>query len=241
MQNRLPRARLLRLPFASLSILLLRAASATDGYLSDGVGAKTVGQAGVAIAWAQDALSAASNPAGTALVGNRVNLDVGWFIPSRSADIVGNAFGPNATYSGNGEKNFFIPSLGHSTRIADALSAGVAVYGNGTPNTQYDVNPHSRFGATGAAFARPSSRIISPSARRGAHRPAGSSAPSLRTLRKRRWAAADRFRRACLPEASAVARQTCISGSSSLAFPMPGGCRARATRMRSHAVCAREP
>lgn len=152
-------------PFLLLSALILAplAASATDGYFSDGVGAKTEGLAGVAIAWAQDSLAAASNPAGTALVGKRVDLGVDWFVPRRSADIVGNAFGQDATYGGDGKKNFFIPSLGYAAPLTDALSAGISVYGNGGLNTQYDVNPYGRFGATGAAGVNLEQLFVTPS------------------------------------------------------------------------------
>jgi hypothetical protein len=44
-------------------------ANATNGYFSHGYGAKSQGMAGVGIALPQDALAAATNPAGTALVG----------------------------------------------------------------------------------------------------------------------------------------------------------------------------
>ncbi|GEM_PF-5523245 len=42
------------------------AAHATNGYFSHGSGAQGLGQAGVGIAWGQDALSAATDPANTA-------------------------------------------------------------------------------------------------------------------------------------------------------------------------------
>ena len=49
-------------------------AHAKDGYFSHGLGIKSEGIAGVGIAFPQDSLAAATNPAGTALVGNRVDL-----------------------------------------------------------------------------------------------------------------------------------------------------------------------
>jgi long-chain fatty acid transport protein len=144
-------------------VLAPLAAGATNGYFLDGYGAKAEGQAGVGIAWAQDALAAASNPAGTALVGDRVDLGVVWFAPRRSADIVGNAFGADASYNGDGKKNFFLPEFGYSRQLSSTLGAGVAVYGNGGLNTQYAANPYARFGATGTAGVDLEQVFVSPS------------------------------------------------------------------------------
>jgi long-chain fatty acid transport protein len=139
------------------------AAHATNGYLLDGYGAKAEGQAGVGIAWSQDALAAATNPAGTGLVGDRVDLGLVWFAPRRSADITGNNFGADASYSGDGKKNFFLPEFGWSHQLSSTLGAGIAVYGNGGLNTQYAVNPYGRFGATGTAGVDLQQLFVSPS------------------------------------------------------------------------------
>lgn len=151
-------------PLAFLLVCLAPlTAHATNGYFLDGYGAKAEGQAGVGIAWSQDALAAATNPAGTALVGDRVDLGVVWFAPRRSADIKGNAFGADAHYDGDGKKNFFLPEFGWSHRYSGTLAAGVAVYGNGGLNTQYAVNPYGRFGATGTAGVDLEQLFVSPS------------------------------------------------------------------------------
>ncbi|MBV8500306.1 MAG: outer membrane protein transport protein [Paucibacter sp.] len=136
---------------------------ATDGYFSQGFGVKAQGQAGVALAWSQDALAAASNPAGTLDVGDRIDLGLTWFSPKRSAQIEGNAFGADASYSGNGKRNFWLPEFGYSKRLSDDLAWGVAVYGNGGMNTDYPANPYSRFGATGAAGVNLEQLFVSPS------------------------------------------------------------------------------
>lgn len=152
-----------RAAIALATALLPLAASATNGYFSHGYGAQGEGQAGVAIAWAQDSLAAATNPAGTADVGNRVDVGVDWFSPRRSAEIVGNAFGADATYSGDGKKNFFLPALGYTHQLSDSLSAGVALYGNGGLNTTYHDNPYGRFGATGTAGVNLEQLFVTPS------------------------------------------------------------------------------
>lgn len=138
-------------------------AQATNGYFSHGYGARAQGQAGVGIAWSQDALAAATNPAGTALVGDRVDLGLNWFVPRRSAEIRGNAFGADDSFDGDGKKNFFIPELGYTTQLSSTLGAGIAVFGNGGLNTEYRDSPYGRFGATGTAGVNLEQLFISPS------------------------------------------------------------------------------
>lgn len=139
------------------------AGHATNGYFSHGYGAKAQGQAGVGIAWGQDALAAATNPANTALVGDRADLGLNAFTPRRSADIVGNAFGADTHSSGNGKKNFFIPEAGITRQLSGDLAVGLAAYGNGGLNTEYASNPYARFGATGKAGVNLEQLFITPS------------------------------------------------------------------------------
>jgi long-chain fatty acid transport protein len=138
-------------------------ANATNGYFSHGYGAKSQGMAGVGIALPQDALAAATNPAGTALVGNRYDFGLTVFAPSRSTDIIGNNFGADASYSGNDTSTFLIPDFGYTRQINPDLAVGVAVYGNGGMNTDYGQNPYARFGATGSAGVNLEQLFISPS------------------------------------------------------------------------------
>lgn len=152
---------------ASVRVALLLSVSlsahATNGYFAHGIGIKALGQAGVGIAWSQDALAAATNPAGTALVGDRTDVGLTWFAPRRSAEIVGNAFRPDQQFSGNGDKNFFIPEFGYSKQLSPTIGAGVAVYGNGGMNTRYRDNPYGRFGATGTAGVNLEQLFVTPS------------------------------------------------------------------------------
>lgn len=138
------------------------AAHATNGYFAHGYGVNAEGVAGVAIALPQDSLAAASNPAGIAWVGTRLDAGLNWFSPSRGADIQGNGAGFNGSYDGNGRKNFFIPEFGYARRLNDQLSVGVAVYGNGGMNTQYNSNPFAAVGATGSAGVNLEQLFISP-------------------------------------------------------------------------------
>jgi len=123
-------------------------AHATNGYFSHGYGMKAKGMAGVGIALPQDSLAAATNPAGIAMVGNRLDVGVDWFKPNRNTELT-TAMGPLAgTYSGNGDSSFLIPEFGYNRSIDADSAFGVAVYGNGGMNTKYtDFNTR-----TGGAF-----------------------------------------------------------------------------------------
>lgn len=147
----------------TIAALVAAQASATNGYFSHGYGSKAEGIAGVAVALPQDALAAASNPAGTAAVGERADLGLTVFLPRRSAAIVGNAFGADAAYEGNGKSSFFIPDFGWTKALSPATAAGIAVYGNGGMNTDYSANPYARFGASGSAGVNLEQLFITPS------------------------------------------------------------------------------
>ena len=123
---------------------------ATDGYFSAGYGVKSQGIGGVGIALPQDGLAAASNPAGTAFVGDRIDLGLSWFAPKRSTEIVGNAVpGADGSYDGNQTKNFYLPEFGYAKQLNSSTAVGVAVYGNGGMDTDYGKNPYGAFGGTG--------------------------------------------------------------------------------------------
>ena len=112
-------------------------AFATNGYFSHGYGIKSKGMAGVGIAYGQDALAAATNPANMVLVGSRWDVGLDYFRPQRETTIVGNGAGANGTYDGNDTENFFIPEFGYNQMLNPNMSVGVSVYGNGGMNTDY--------------------------------------------------------------------------------------------------------
>ncbi|HIV70902.1 MAG TPA: outer membrane protein transport protein [Candidatus Aquabacterium excrementipullorum] len=142
-------------------------AQATNGYFAHGYGIQSEGIAGVGIALPQDSLAAATNPAGTAFVGSRLDIGLNYFEPSRSARIEGNNLGPfgslDGEYSGNGKRRFFIPEFGYTRVLSPTLSAGLAVYGNGGMNTRYEQNPFSALGASGRAGVNLEQLFVSPS------------------------------------------------------------------------------
>ncbi len=119
-------------------------ALATNGYFSHGYGMKAKGMAGVGIALPQDALAAATNPAGMAFVGDRLDVGVDWFRPTRDSEIVsplGVIPGLTGDFNGNGKKNFFMPEFGYNKMLGWNMALGISVYGNGGMNTTYDNGP----------------------------------------------------------------------------------------------------
>jgi len=128
----------MKMRFLVLTLLLAVRTFATDGYFSTGYGVKQQGQGGAGIAFPQDSLAAATNPAGMVLVGDDFDFGVTWFRPIRSGSITGNALlGPDAYFDASRRKNFFIPELGYNHLLNPKLSLGVSIYGNGGMNTAY--------------------------------------------------------------------------------------------------------
>jgi long-chain fatty acid transport protein len=141
----------------ALAGIALPAAHATDGYFQPGFSVKANGMGGVGIALPQDALAAATNPAGMALIGNRVDGGLSLFRPDREAKING------TTYSGNDQQNFIIPEIGANYMINPTMSAGVSLYGNGGMNSGYSNIGGSMTGLANGAGVDLQQMFISPS------------------------------------------------------------------------------
>lgn len=144
-------------------------AHATNGYMPIGYGQQNEGMGGASIALPLDSIAAANNPAGMAMVGDRADVGLTWFRPSRHAEIAGNkctfAYAGctlDGNYDGNGRSNFFIPSLGYNKMISANNSLGVSIFGNGGMNTQYNNNPFGALGSTGNAGINLSQLFIVP-------------------------------------------------------------------------------
>lgn len=120
-------------------------AFATNGYFSHGYGIKAKSMGGVGIALPQDSLAAASNPAGMAMVGDRMDFGLDLFSPIRTATWTGTGANPmNNTYMGvtasdykSGKNLFAVPEFGYNKMLGWDMAVGVAVYGNGGMNTDY--------------------------------------------------------------------------------------------------------
>lgn len=132
-----------------LTVLLCGTAFATDGYFSTGYGIKQLGQGGAGVAFPQDSLAAATNPAGMVFVGDRFDLGMTFFRPIRSGSITDSAAPVNGLYDASRHKNYFIPELGFNHLFSPRLSLGVSIFGNGGMNTSY-TTPVPLLGSTRA-------------------------------------------------------------------------------------------
>jgi len=142
--------------------LLPFSAGATTGYFQHGYGIMSKGMGGVGIALPQDSLAAATNPAGMAWVGNRIDGGLDWFSPNRSSEIVGNGAGASGSYDANGRKSFLVPEFGYNRMVSQNLALGVSVFGNGGMNTYYNNNPFRAFGGSNPAGVDLMQLFISP-------------------------------------------------------------------------------
>ena len=141
-----------RFGFVAIMIAVLAGtALATNGYFSHGVGMRAKAVGGTAVAWPQDAMSGANNPAAPAFLGNRFDLGVDWFSPDRGSEIVGNAGDDmvNGTYDANDKSSFFMPEVGYNKAYRDNMAIGFALFGRGGMNTTY-TTAIPLFGTTGA-------------------------------------------------------------------------------------------
>lgn len=129
-------------------------ALATNGYFENAYGARSRGLAGADVAFSQDAIAVALNPAGTAYVGNRLDLEGEFFSPLREYRVNGGGGGFQLT-SGTHEstKNYYvIPTLGWSHKLDEKQTVGLALYGNGGMDTNY-VNVVNPNGSTGPFYS----------------------------------------------------------------------------------------
>ena len=119
-------------------------AHATNGYFAHGYSTKEKGLAGAGVAYSQDSLAAATNPAGMAFVGERMDVGLALFNPSdRSFTVTG---APNANSFTNAipgeayvsDNDFFlIPHFAYNWQMDSDNAVGISVYGNGGMNTEY--------------------------------------------------------------------------------------------------------
>ena len=150
----------LRRPLCLLAILATGLPMlASDGYFALGYGTASKGMGGAGVALPLDSLSAASNPAAMAFVGNQFDLGLSWFNPNRDYEVKGNpthapgTFGLAAGKVKSGSKSFLVPSLGMNWQLTPKSAFGVAIYGNGGMNTDYSASTFYG-GATGVNLSQ---------------------------------------------------------------------------------------
>jgi len=130
------------LSIAAASAFLPSVASATNGYFTHGYGTISAGMGGTGAALAQDSIAAATNPAGLAFVGNRIDGGIQVFSPRREYSVEGNPSPGDmfplapGTYKSSRD-GFLIPHFGFNRELSETTSFGVSVYANGGMNTDY--------------------------------------------------------------------------------------------------------
>ncbi|HSH84562.1 MAG TPA: outer membrane protein transport protein [Guyparkeria sp.] len=128
------------LPLAIAAALAAPAAQATNGYFKIGYGAKAAGMGGAGIAYAQDSLAPATNPAGLSLVGDRVDLGLQILNVNRDAriDAIG-AGGTDTDKIDSGATLFALPHAGFARDMGD-YTLGLSITANGGMSTRYNSN-----------------------------------------------------------------------------------------------------
>jgi long-chain fatty acid transport protein len=140
---------------AITALLVSPLAQATNGYFKIGAGAKNRGMAGAGIAYGQDAMAGAVNPAAITGVQDSVVAGAELFKPKRKGQVdatgidtepVNQQIGPIPGYTSaagtNSQENsranaFFIPSFGIKKDWSNKITMSMAVTGNGGMNTRY--------------------------------------------------------------------------------------------------------
>lgn len=109
--------------------------SATNGYFAIGYGQKSKGMGGVSIAFPQDALVGASNPAGMARIGSRMDVGLDLFVPPRRVQAQGD-FTLSADNVKSNDNFFPIPGFGMTFETSEDVTYGISFVGNGA-NSSY--------------------------------------------------------------------------------------------------------
>jgi long-chain fatty acid transport protein len=149
-------ARNLKILALGISLALAAgSASATNGYFTHSVGTKGKAQAGAGSANPEELLSIATNPAGLAFLPESFDAGLGFFSPMRDyktgpSQLNGTCFvppggtapfcpftiGPNDMSSEN--ELFPVPFLGMNWKLDEQSAVGLAFYGRGGMNTQWE-------------------------------------------------------------------------------------------------------
>lgn len=132
---------------------------ATNGYFAHGYGTAQKGMAGAGVALTFGPMDTATNPAGVTFGPSGVDLGVALFSPDRQYEVTGAPSGYPGTFGlqpgavRSGSRLFPIPSFAASWKVGRAGAFGLAMYGNGGMNTDYD-HPTFGFSPTGVNLSQ---------------------------------------------------------------------------------------
>ena len=128
----------------SLTLAFSSNAYATNGYFANGYGAKSKSMGGACVALTFSAMCGMTNPGTLAMVGNRLDYGLAFFMPERgftANDDASPTMPPASIAPGTYESNndwFVIPNLAYNRMLDDNTAIGIFVAGNGGMNTEYD-------------------------------------------------------------------------------------------------------
>ena len=124
--------------------LMISTAFASNGYFSHGYGTQYKSMAGAGVGLALNSLASATNPASIVSVGARIDVGASYFNPNRSYNVTGNPSGYPGTFGlapgkvESGSSSFIVPSAGVSLPLPGNSAVGLAIYGNGGMNSDYE-------------------------------------------------------------------------------------------------------
>ena len=151
--TKLTKTRFAGMALVCLGATLPSAASATEGYFAMAYGTAQRGVAGAGIAYSQDAMSSAINPASVATVGRELTLGVEIFSPRREFTVSGGNPGllPDGTTQ-SGRDWFVVPNVAFNMPLANGAVVNFSAYGNGGMNTAYRDVPNANCGPFSGVF-----------------------------------------------------------------------------------------
>jgi len=116
------------------------ASYATNGLFMIGFGSKAESMGGAAIAFPQDSLAGAANPAAIGVVGNRFDIGMELFKPKAEATLAGLQQDSTASHYSEWGSIFFIPHLGFTVAHDEDFSYGFSFVPAGGGGTRYEKN-----------------------------------------------------------------------------------------------------
>lgn len=142
---------------ASLSLVIMPAAYATNGLAPTGLGQVHKGMGGAAAGNPQNTTTIMTNPAAASFVADGFDVAGEIFKPKRT---VKSKVFAGAEYTGDGVSAFFIPEAAYKKTVGK-YSVGIAAYGNGGMNTDFEkVTGSPAFPSPGGAGAPPAGTPI---------------------------------------------------------------------------------